>query len=288
LHNFNHDQRCGEAERRAEIGVPIEIVSNNFPAKMTCGVNCMMKLIAPENAKIIVKWYGFVLDGCHQGNALRIVDGPKSKTHCGDKIPGTYVSVTNMVEIAITAVQLGRKDKGIIYKFTYEAIPGTKRSPAVSPAGQSMSIRNRQILPHQNVQNQDQHYDPVGVKYPTIDMDYSEDFSFGPPLVRPAGSSKKPRPQNNYKLTSKELEMKELFKRQKLEREKTKEETQFNEKRSSIFGPVFYMIAGIMAMIISISCMFKIIYCKKKQIQKTEKDIEQKLSNAETVHTFRS
>ena len=36
------------------------------------------RLIAPENAKIVVKWYGFVLDGCHQGNNLRIVDGPKS------------------------------------------------------------------------------------------------------------------------------------------------------------------------------------------------------------------
>ena len=82
--------------------------------------------------------------------------------------------------------------------------------------------------------------------------------------------------------------MKELFERQKLEREKAKEEAQFKEKRSTIIGPVVYMIMGIMAMIISISCMVKIIYCKKKQIQKTEKDIEQKLSNDETVHTFRS
>ena len=38
----------------------------------------LFRLIAPENAKIVVKWYGFVLDGCHQGNNLRIVDGPKS------------------------------------------------------------------------------------------------------------------------------------------------------------------------------------------------------------------
>ena len=41
-------------------------------------VNNFFRLIAPENAKIVVKWYGFVLDGCHQGNNLRIVDGPKS------------------------------------------------------------------------------------------------------------------------------------------------------------------------------------------------------------------
>ena len=135
------------------------------------------------------------------------------KTHCGDKIPGTYVSVTNMVEIAITAVNLGRKDKGIIYKFTYEAIPGSKRSPAVSPAI-SPSIRNRQ-MPLQNVPNQigdqgqqinnqqQQTQSPQGVQYQTIGVDYNEDFSFSPPLVRPAGSSKKPRPQNNYKLTTK-------------------------------------------------------------------------------------
>ena len=118
-----------------------------------------------------------------------------------------------MVEIAITAVNLGRKDKGIIYKFTYEAIPGSKRSPAVSPAI-SPSIRNRQ-MPLQNVPNQigdqgqqinnqqQQTQSPQGVQYQTIGVDYNEDFSFSPPLVRPAGSSKKPRPQNNYKLTTK-------------------------------------------------------------------------------------
>ena len=136
------------------------------------------------------------------------------KTHCGDKIPGTYVSVTNMVEIAITAVNLGRKDKGIIYKFTYEAIPGSKRPPAVSPAILP-SIRSRQ-MPIQNFQNQindqgqqinnqqqQQTQSPQGAQYPTIGVDYNEDFSFSPPLIRPAGSSKKPRPQNNYKLTTK-------------------------------------------------------------------------------------
>ena len=141
------------------------------------------------------------------------------KTHCGDKIPGTYVSATNMVEIAITAVNLGRKDKGIIYKFTYEAIPGPKRSPLVSPA-LSPSIRSRQ-MPLQNVQNQmqdqgqqinnqQQHQtqSPQGAQqYPTIGVDYNEDFSFSPPLVRPAGSSKKPRPQNNYKLTAKVVKL---------------------------------------------------------------------------------
>ena len=41
-------------------------------------ITVFFRLIAPENAKIVVKWYGFVLDGCHQGNNLRIVDGPKS------------------------------------------------------------------------------------------------------------------------------------------------------------------------------------------------------------------
>ena len=54
-----------------------------------------------------------------------------------------------------------------------------------------------------NQQQQQQTQSPQGAQYPTIGVDYNEDFSFSPPLIRPAGSSKKPRPQNNYKLTTK-------------------------------------------------------------------------------------
>ena len=106
-----------------------------------------------------------------------------------------------MVEIAITAVNLGRKDKGIIYKFTYEAIPGSKRSPAVPP---SPSIRNRPLQNINRIQEQGK-FIPTSLEtqHSSIGVDYNEEFSSSPPLVRPAGASKKPRPQNNYKLTTK-------------------------------------------------------------------------------------
>ena len=109
-----------------------------------------------------------------------------------------------MVEIAITAVNLGRKDKGIIYKFTYEAIPGSKRSPAVPP---SPSIRSRPLQNSNRIQEQGQFISTsLGTQHSSIGVDYNEEFSSSPPMIRPAGASKKPRPQNNYKLTTKVTE----------------------------------------------------------------------------------
>lgn len=54
-------------------------------------------------------------------------------------------------------------------------------------------------------QQQGQQYaqSPSVAQYPSISVDYNEEFSLSPPLARPAGSSKKPRPQNNYQLTAK-------------------------------------------------------------------------------------
>ena len=40
--------------------------------------------------------------------------------HCGDKRPPTYVSSTSEVEIAISVVNMQRKDRGVIYRFSYE------------------------------------------------------------------------------------------------------------------------------------------------------------------------
>ena len=62
-----------ETLKQLQIGLFIR-----FSSKIHSKNNRFFRLIAPENAKIVVKWYGFVLDGCHQGNNLRIVDGPKS------------------------------------------------------------------------------------------------------------------------------------------------------------------------------------------------------------------
>ena len=61
----------------------------------------LFRLIAPENAKIVVKWYGFVLDGCHQGNNLRIVDGPKSVSF--ESI--SQISKTRSYEIGVCAIK---------------------------------------------------------------------------------------------------------------------------------------------------------------------------------------
>lgn len=45
----------------------------------------------------------------------------EKQLHCGDKRPPTYLSSTHEVEIAISVVAMGRKDRGIIYRFTFEA-----------------------------------------------------------------------------------------------------------------------------------------------------------------------
>ena len=61
----------------------------------------LFRLIAPENAKIVVKWYGFVLDGCHQGNNLRIVDGPKSVSFESNR----KISKAPSYEIGVCAIK---------------------------------------------------------------------------------------------------------------------------------------------------------------------------------------
>ena len=46
--------------------------------------------------------------------------------HCGDKIPKTYVSEGHEIEIAFAVVNMNRDDRGLIYKFTYEATRARK------------------------------------------------------------------------------------------------------------------------------------------------------------------
>ena len=52
---------------------------------------------------------------------MRITDGDMSKSFCGDKLPNTFVSKNNVIEIAFSVVDMGRADRGVYYKFTYEA-----------------------------------------------------------------------------------------------------------------------------------------------------------------------
>ena len=86
-----------------------------------------------------------------------------------------------MVELAMTAVNLGNKNKGILYKFVYEVIP--PRHMRINPA----IVRNSQLAPTVGVSNQLQPAD-------TLESTMS-------PAVRPAGSSKTPR--KTYQLTAK-------------------------------------------------------------------------------------
>ena len=55
-----------------------------------------------------------------------------------------------------------------------------------------------------------------------------------------------------------------------------------------IRGPIAYMIIGVLLMVTVITILIKIIYFKKRQIRKTEKDIQKKLSDDNTVHQFNS
>lgn len=112
---------CGITVREADLGKTVLVESPKYPSKVSCGVNCVIKIKTEPGNNITLRWKGFVLDGCHEGNKMRIVDGDQQKTYCGDKIPPTYTSSTHEIEIAISVVNMGRDDRGVIYKFTYEA-----------------------------------------------------------------------------------------------------------------------------------------------------------------------
>ena len=79
----------------------------------------------------------------------------------------------------MTAVNLGNKNKGILYKFVYEVIP--PRHMRINPA----IIRNSQLAPAAAASNQ-------------LESTMESTMS---PAVRPAGSSKSPR--KTYQLTAK-------------------------------------------------------------------------------------
>merc|ERR1719454_1749594 len=117
---------CGVTMRTADIGKTVLVESPKYPSKVSCGVNCVIKIKTEPGNNIILRWKGFVLDGCHEGNKMRIVDGAEQKIHCGDKIPNTYVSKGHEVEIAFAVVNMYRDDRGLIYKFTYEATRARK------------------------------------------------------------------------------------------------------------------------------------------------------------------
>ena len=64
--------------------------------------------------------------------------------HCGDKIPKTYVSEGHEIEIAFAVVNMYRDDRGLIYKFTYEATRARKSKRNAS----EFYFYNCQIFPY--------------------------------------------------------------------------------------------------------------------------------------------
>lgn len=260
--------RCPESIIEAGYGLSKEFISKDFPKKLTCGVNCILKIHAPPKSQILVKWHGFVLDGCHQGNAVRITDGPQQETYCGDKLPPVYKSVTNMVEIAMTAVNLGNKNKGILYKFVYEVIPPRRmrQNPAlIRPSMMSVSASMS---------------DSMQSTMPMLNQ-----------AVRPAGANKTPR--KTYQLTAKERELKAKWDAEKEAKELIKEEqNQAEEDLAKLQGPILYMIVGIVCMLIAISAVIKIILCgkgrtKQPQAPTTTESMAAKLADDNKTHTFK-
>jgi len=111
---------CGPQIIKVQPGREEILQTPNFPKKISTGMNCVLRLQTLPGHKIILKWYGFVVDGCHEGNKVRIVDGDQQQFHCGDKRPPNYVSSTNEVEIAFSVVDMMRNDRGILYRFGVE------------------------------------------------------------------------------------------------------------------------------------------------------------------------
>ena len=73
--------------------------------------------------------------------------------HCGDKIPKTYVSEGHEIEIAFAVVNMYRDDRGLIYKFTYEATRARKSKRKASEFYFYISLiqnRNRKPNPYFN------------------------------------------------------------------------------------------------------------------------------------------
>ena len=95
---------------------------------------------------------------------MRITDGDLQKSYCGDKVPTTFVSKGNVIEIAFSVVDMHRDDRGVFYRFTYEASkPGlanrgrATRRPTVRRTKPQISQRPQKQQQQQGQQHNQQH-----------------------------------------------------------------------------------------------------------------------------------
>lgn len=157
---------CGKTIRNADVGKTMLVESPKYPSKVTCGVNCVIKIQTEPENQIVLRWKGFLIDGCHEGNKMRITDGDLQKSYCGDAIPQTFVSKSNVIEIAFSVVDMHRDDRGVFYKFTYEASKpnqlrtrGTRR-PTRRPKQPTQQRGNQQQQQQQPQQSQQKPQQP--------------------------------------------------------------------------------------------------------------------------------
>ena len=115
-------------------------------------------------------------------------------------MPPTYTSKNHEVEIAISVVNMGRDDRGVIYKFTYEATRARKMTKnRLSGLPRPNSPKTSMIPRHQNYQQKTQ----ISGQKPQISNQQPQ-----PPLQQPqAGrqelTKKQWRNANDYAYVSK-------------------------------------------------------------------------------------
>ena len=91
---------------------------------------------------------------------MRITDGDLQKSYCGDKVPTTFVSKGNVIEIAFSVVDMHREDRGVFYRFTYEASKPGLTNRARGTRRPSVRRTKPQIpqKPHKQQQQQGQQH----------------------------------------------------------------------------------------------------------------------------------
>lgn len=274
---------CGKTIRNADVGKTMLVESPKYPSKVTCGVNCVIKIQTEPENQIVLRWKGFLIDGCHEGNKMRITDGDLQKSYCGDAIPPTFVSKSNVIEIAFSVVDMHREDRGVFYKFTYEASKpnqlrtrGTRRptrrpkQPTQQQRGQQQPQQSQQ-KPQQPQQQQQSNQKPQksNQDQKTHEKQQQQRGAKGARKVndfaaynyniryqsRDYEHSNTIRQQQQYQYDNNAAQLEFIEELEELEKE-TLEESVNNAK------PYVFMGLAVLLIVVSIALILKTIFCK--------------------------
>jgi len=266
---------CGKTIRNADVGKTMLVESPKYPSKVTCGVNCVIKIQTEPENQIVLRWKGFLIDGCHEGNKMRITDGDLQKSYCGDEMPLTFVSKSNVIEIAFSVVDMHREDRGVFYKFTYEATNpkqlktrGTRRPTSRRPKQivqqrsqqqpQQPSQQPQQKIQQQQQSNQKSDQEKTHEKKRANGARKVSDFTAYNYNTRyqsrdyEHSNNIRQQQQNQYDNAAQLEFMEEL---EELEKE-TLEESVNNAK------PYVFMGLAVLLIVVSIALILKTIFCK--------------------------